>query len=220
MVLVLLDAVLELVDRNLVVLNDKVDLELANTVTNRDKLGGTPDKTILLDGTEVGLELLHVGLVVCKGWSVHDIPINSASKLTPRLNVKGDDGLSSSLGLAGLLLGVLGETLFTNTSSLGVLLLVVRAEKVDIIIILLSLLGGLGGVDGKLGGLGAVSGELLGWVTGERGELGLERGDVLVPAVGVGVLGRLRLGLQGLEGLDIGLRRTVALILSVCCCQN
>ena len=146
--------------------------------------------------------------------------VRAVAKLTPRLNVKGDNRLSGRLGLAGLLLGVLSETLFADTSSLSVLLLVVRAEKVDIVIILLSLLGGLGGVDGELRGLGAVSGELLGWVARERGELGLERGDVLVPAVGVGVLGRLRLGLQGLEGLDIGLGRTVALGLSVCCCQN
>lgn len=65
-VLILGNTVLELVDRDLVVLNDKVDLELADTVTNGHKLGGTPDKTILLDGAEVGLELLHVGLVICK----------------------------------------------------------------------------------------------------------------------------------------------------------
>lgn len=97
---------------------------------------------------------------------------------------------------------------------LSILLLVVRAEEVDIVIILLGVLGGLGGVDGKLSGLGAVGSELLGWVTGQRRELGLERGDVLVPAVGVGVLGDLRLSLQGLESLDIGLGRTVALVLS------
>lgn len=38
MVLVLSDLLLELVKRNLLVLNDQVDLELADTVSNGDKL--------------------------------------------------------------------------------------------------------------------------------------------------------------------------------------
>lgn len=63
-VLVLSNLLLELIERNLVVLNDQVDLELLDTVTDGDKGGGTPDETVLLDGTNVGLELLHVGLIV------------------------------------------------------------------------------------------------------------------------------------------------------------
>jgi len=140
----------------------------------------------------VALELLHVGLIV------------------PGLDVHGDNRLGGGLRLASLLCGVLLEALLTDTGVLSILLLVVRAEEVDIVIIVLGVLGGLGGVDGKLSGLGAVGSELLGWVTGQRRELGLERGDVLVPAVGVGVLGDFRLSLQGLESLDIGLGRTVA----------
>jgi len=63
-VLVLGDLLLELIERDLVVLDDQVDLELLDTVTNGDKGGGTPNETVLLDGTDVGLELLHVGLIV------------------------------------------------------------------------------------------------------------------------------------------------------------
>lgn len=67
MVLVLLDLLLELIERDLVVLNDQVDLELLDTETDGDKGGGTPNETILLNGTDVGLELLHVGLIV---WNI------------------------------------------------------------------------------------------------------------------------------------------------------
>ena len=65
-VLVLLNAGLELVGRDLVVLDDQVDLELLDTETNGNELGGTPDEAILLNGADVGLHLLKVGLVVCK----------------------------------------------------------------------------------------------------------------------------------------------------------
>jgi len=192
-VLELGDLLLELIERDLVVLNDQVDLELLDTVTNRDEGGSTPDETVLLDGTDASLELLHVGLIV------------------PGLDVHGDNRLGSGLHLAGLLCGVLCEALLTDTGVLSILLLVVGTEEVNfVIVLLLSVGGGLGGVDGELSGLGAVGSELLGGVAGERGELGLERGDVLVPAGSVGVLGDLRGRLQGLEGLDIGLGGGVA----------
>lgn len=64
MVLVLLDLLLEFVGGDLLVLDDKVDLELLNGVGQGDQLGGTPDKTVLLDGADVGLELLNVGLII------------------------------------------------------------------------------------------------------------------------------------------------------------
>lgn len=66
MVLVLLDLSLELVGGDLLVLDDQVDLELLDTETNGNELGSTPDQTINLNGTDVGLELLKVGLVICK----------------------------------------------------------------------------------------------------------------------------------------------------------
>ena len=52
------------IERDLLVLDDQVDLQLLDTVTNGDKLGSTPDQAVLLDGADLGLELLHVGLVV------------------------------------------------------------------------------------------------------------------------------------------------------------
>jgi hypothetical protein len=191
-VLELLDLLLELVKGDLVVLDDQVDLELLDTETNGNKLGGTPDKTLLLDGENVSLELVHVCLVI------------------PGLNVKGDDGLGSRLYLAGLLLVVLGKTLSLDTLSL-LIDLIVRAEQVDIIVVLLSLLlGGLRRVDGELTGLGAVGGSLLGWVTGEGLELALEGEDVVVPPPGVRELLGGRDLLDLLEDLDVGLRRGVA----------
>ena len=66
MVLVLLDLLLELIKRDLLVLNDKVDLELLDTETNGDELAGTPNKTLLLNSTDVSLKLLEVGLIICK----------------------------------------------------------------------------------------------------------------------------------------------------------
>jgi len=63
-VLVLLDLSLELVGGDLLVLDDQVDLELLDTEANSDELGSTPDQTVHLNGTDVGLELLQVGLVI------------------------------------------------------------------------------------------------------------------------------------------------------------
>lgn len=64
MVLVLLNHLLEVIGGYLIILDDKVDLELVNGEGRGDPLGGTPDKTVHLDGTDVGLELIKVGLVV------------------------------------------------------------------------------------------------------------------------------------------------------------
>lgn len=72
MVLVLLDLSLELVGGDLLVLDDQVDLELLDTETNGNKLGSTPDQTLNLNGTDVGLELLKVGLVICKDCLVYE----------------------------------------------------------------------------------------------------------------------------------------------------
>jgi len=65
-VLELFDLLLELVQRDLVVLDDQVDLELLDTETDSDQLGGTPDETVLLDRKNIRLELVHVCLVIWK----------------------------------------------------------------------------------------------------------------------------------------------------------
>ena len=75
-------------------------------------------------------------------------------KRTPWLDIHSDDRFGSRLGLAGLFGGVLGKTLFPDPDSLGILLLIIGTEEVNIVIILVvgGLLGSLGGVDGELRG--------------------------------------------------------------------
>jgi hypothetical protein len=63
-VLELLNLALELVGGDLLVLNHQVDLELLNTESEGNPLGGTPDEAVLLNGADVSLELLKVGLVI------------------------------------------------------------------------------------------------------------------------------------------------------------
>lgn len=131
------------------------------------------------------------------------------SRLTPRLHIHGDDRLGNSLGLGSLLLTVSSETLLTDPDSLGILLLIVRAEQVNIVVVVLSS-STLGGVDGEVARLGAIGRVGLGGVTGEGGELALVAGNVLVPAGGVGVLVGGRGGGESLEDGDISLRGAVA----------
>lgn len=64
MVLVLFDLLLQFIQRHLLVLDDQVDLQLLDTESNSNELRGTPDKTVLLNGQNIGLELLKVCLIV------------------------------------------------------------------------------------------------------------------------------------------------------------
>lgn len=131
-------------------------------------------------------------------------------KRTPRLDIHSDNRLGGGLCLSLLLLAVLSQTLLADTGSLGVLLLViVAAEQVDVVVVTLGL-GRLGRVQSHLGDLGAVGCVGLGGVAGQGSELVLVRGDVLVPAGGVGVLGGVGGGGEGLERGNVGLRRVVA----------
>lgn len=66
-VLILLDLSLESIGGDLLVLDDQVDLELLDTEADGDQLGGTPHKTVHLDGADVLLHLLEVGLIICEG---------------------------------------------------------------------------------------------------------------------------------------------------------
>jgi hypothetical protein len=208
-VLVLFNLLLQLVGRHLIVLNDQIDLQLLDTEADGNELRSTPDQTLLLDSKDVGLELLEIGLIVCGLLALQISDPSTSDVRTPGLDVHGDNGLGGGLDLAGLLLVVLGQTLSLQLLSLGVLLLVVAAEQIDIIVILLSGGGCLGRVDGKLRLLGAVGGVVLGRVAGQRRELRLPREDVVVPAPCVRELLRGRGGLELLEDLDVGLRRGV-----------
>lgn len=63
---ILLNLLLELIGGDLIVLNDKVDLELPDTEADGNPLGGTPDEAVLFNGADVGLHLLKVGLIIWK----------------------------------------------------------------------------------------------------------------------------------------------------------
>lgn len=127
-------------------------------------------------------------------------------KITPGLDLHGDNGLRGGLGLVLLLLLVLSQALLADPGRLLILLLVIAAEEVDVLL----RLGVLGGVDGQLLGLRAVAAVRLGGIAGEVGEITLVRGDVLVPARRVGVLLGVRGGLDGLVNGNISLRGRVA----------
>ena len=76
-VLILLNLLLEIVDGDLGILNNNVDLELLDSEANSNEAGSTPGKTVHLDGEDVGLHLLKIGLII------------------PRLNIKSDDRLGN-----------------------------------------------------------------------------------------------------------------------------
>lgn len=82
-VLELGDLVLELVERDELVLDDDGHLELLDTVTDRDELRETPNESGLLDRTDRLFEFGHVRLVV------------------PRLDVESDERLGNGPGDRG-----------------------------------------------------------------------------------------------------------------------
>jgi hypothetical protein len=64
--------------------------------------------------------------------------VKSLIEHTPWLDIQRDNGLGSGLGLALLLLLVFSQSLVSDSGGLGVILLVIRCEEIDFIIILLS----------------------------------------------------------------------------------
>lgn len=126
-VLSLHDLLLESLERDKVILDDTVDLKLLDAVTDRDELGLTPQETIHLDATNMGLKGSHVGLII------------------PRLDVEGAHGLGSGLGLKSLLGGVLSDALLLDLLGLLINLIIIGTKEVDFLIILLDGGGGSGG---------------------------------------------------------------------------
>lgn len=177
-------------------LNNEGDLELRNTVSNWDELAGTPDETVLVDLTETCLQSLHVSLVI------------------PWLDVEGDDGLGGgSWTLGCLLLLVLCDSLSLNSGGLGVLLLVVRAEEVDVVVVSSSVVvdgDGLGGgrLDASVGSGREESGGAC-RVTVEVRVLLLEGCNVGEPSGNVGVLVGVRCR-ASLEDGNVGTGDSVA----------
>ena len=181
MVLILSNLLLEVIKRNLIVLNDTVDLELLDTEADLNELRTTPDKTVHLNSKNVGLHLLNIGLII------------------PRLDVNGDNRLGSGLrALGSLLSGVLSKSLLLELLSLLIDLIVVRAEEINIIVILLS----SGGTEVR--SLGVL-------VTGESLKLSRESINLGVPLSGLGVLLGIGLGANSLEDNNISLGGSRAL---------
>lgn len=56
--------ILEVLKRDLLVLDNQADLQLADTVTDGHQLRGTPNQTVLLNATDGRLQGLYVGLVI------------------------------------------------------------------------------------------------------------------------------------------------------------
>ena len=82
-------------------------------------MGTTPNQTVHFNGLDGSGQLLHAGLVI------------------PGLDFESDGGLSDGLGLVGLLGGVLSKALSLELLGGIIDLLVIRTEKIDIIIFLL-----------------------------------------------------------------------------------
>jgi hypothetical protein len=135
------------------------------------------------------------------------------TRRTPGLDVHGDHRLRCSLWLSLLLLLVLSQTLFSDSSSLGILFLV-ATEQVDVVIVVVRLAGGrsLGKVQRRGGCIRAICGVCLGGITGQSSEVTFVRGEVLVPSSGVRVLLLVWGRLERLEAGDIGLGWGVAVM--------
>lgn len=128
-----LNVFVDQVKTNLVVFNDTRNLELLDSVTDRNQLGGTPEETVQFDGADLLLHLSEVSLII------------------PGLDVQDDRGLGDGSGSLGSLLGIVGgKTLSLSTGNL--LILRLAGEGIKVIL----LLGG-GGRGGSAG-----SGSLLG----------------------------------------------------------
>jgi hypothetical protein len=66
MIFILCNLLLELVQRDLLVLDNQVDVELLDTVAERNQFGSSPDETVLLNTADILLKLSHVRLVILK----------------------------------------------------------------------------------------------------------------------------------------------------------
>lgn len=118
MILKTSNALLKDISTDLIILNNARNAQLLDSVTDRDHLRGSPKKTVKSDATDEALELGHVGLII------------------PGLDVQDDGGLGDDNRLLGLLGLVLGKAGGLGGFSLGVLLLVFRAEEVEVVVLL------------------------------------------------------------------------------------
>eukprot|EP00091_Calanus_sinicus_P018782 TRINITY_DN43_c0_g1_i6.p1 TRINITY_DN43_c0_g1~~TRINITY_DN43_c0_g1_i6.p1 ORF type:complete len:112 (+),score=25.33 TRINITY_DN43_c0_g1_i6:40-375(+) len=63
-VLELTHLLLQLINRDLGILNNSHELQFLDTVSNGDQLAGAPEKAVHLDGLAVLEHLIHVGLII------------------------------------------------------------------------------------------------------------------------------------------------------------
>lgn len=161
--------------------------------------------------TQASRASMSVSSSPTRNVSFRSTRIRKKCRRRTRLDVEGDDRLGDDLGLGRLLRRVLCQTLLLERLGLGIDLLVVGAEQVNLILVVLSSrLDGSDVLDGGGGGGGSVGGCGGRRVSGEGGVLGLVGLDVRVPAgrVGVGSGGGGR-G-EGLEDGDVRLGRSVS----------
>jgi hypothetical protein len=84
-ILELADLLLKLINTDFVILNNAADLELVDSVGERDELADTPQEAVHFDGSGDAFQLLHVGFII------------------PRLDVEEDGRLGNECWFLGLL---------------------------------------------------------------------------------------------------------------------
>merc|ERR1719516_955317 len=111
---------LELVDGDLFILHSAHHLKLGNTIADGNLLAGAPNKAIHLNALHLLKHLIQGSLII------------------PRLHVEENRGLGNHLGFLGFLLVISLKTLFGDPLLFLVVFFVIRAEQINIIVVILS----------------------------------------------------------------------------------
>jgi hypothetical protein len=170
---------LELIQGDFFIFNDQSDLELLDTIADRNQFTVAPNQTILLDRADGILQSLHIRLII------------------PRLDLERHNRLGDSLRLVGFLCVVGSNTLGLDSLGLSIVF-VIGAKEVDIVIVLGS--GSRSSLRTAYKGLTGLAG------AGERIKLSGIGLDVIVPPRRVGGRWGLR---EELEEVNISLRWSV-----------
>jgi hypothetical protein len=110
----------QVIHGDLVIFDDTVDLELLDTETDGDQLVTTPQETVHGDSLDTVGQFVHVGFVI------------------PGLDFESDGGLSSRLGLVGLLGVVFGNTGSLDLFSFFINFIIIGTKEIDIIFVFFS----------------------------------------------------------------------------------
>merc|ERR1719318_1765090 len=180
-VLELAHLLLQLINRDLGILNNSHQLQLLDTVPDGDQLAGAPEKAVHLNGLAVLEHLVHVGLIV------------------PRLDIEKNGGFGNEGWLLSLFVSISLQSLLGNP-----LLLVLTAEKINIIVVVIASRGS--STSGIVGSVLASLGELF--------HASTEWLDMVVPAQGVGCV-RLGSSSQRLVHSSVSLAWDIPLNIAV-----